>query len=340
MRLVLALVGLVAVAGFAHAEQPKRPLAVTVGPEGTPWADAAKEVAARADRLSGGVIRPIAAVGGTAGDELDTARRCGEPASRLYAWGGSAGALATLVPELDVFELPFLFQDAAEVDAAYAAARPLLAELLTRRGLVLYGAPTEVGWRNFGARRPLKGPADFNGLRVRSQENPIHLDMWRALGADPRPISVIETLGAMQDGIVEGFDQSPVFLFATSWYQSIKVYSLSRHIYQPGVVVLCRDALSRLPAAKHKKMLEGAEPIMAGVTKGVRALEGQVLDQLQREGVQVVALSQAERDLLRRRTRVVHETFRRRASPEARRLLEVIEAALERKRGTAASAPR
>ncbi len=314
---------------------------MTVGPEGTPWAEMATAISQRVDRATAGKVNPRSALGGAFGDEVVTAKQCAA-GGRILFWGGSAAALATVVPELEALEIPFLFNDDAEVDAVLSGpALPALRRVLERHGMQLWGAPTEVGWRSFGGKKPLRTPEDFVGLPVRSQESEIHLDLWRALGAKPRGVSVIDTLGVLESGDVVAFDQSPLFMLATSWSRMITHYTLSRHIYQPGLIVMCKSGPALLTAAQRAKVLERSVEETKRCTREVRRLNAEVLTQLATQGVKVVTPTHAERLALAAGVTSVRAAFGLRATATTQALLKVIDGALRdlRKHAMRASEP-
>ncbi len=320
MRRALAL-GVALVSGTAAAE-PVRKI-VAAAPEGSPWGDGLVALARQIGERTAGRVKVRAVPGGLAGDEVETARMCAE--GKLFGWAGSAGAFGRVLPELDALELPFLFDSQAEAEAALGGRPPAsLVRAFERLGLTLVPYIGEVGWRSFAGKKALRALEDFRSLRVRSQESPIHLEMWRALGARPKAISVLETLSALQTGFVEAFDQSPVYMFATSWYQHGRVYTLSRHMYQPGIGVMCKGAHAALPAQDRRTVLDAMGRTMHDAVARARELEGQVLAQLAADGVQIVQVSPAERAALRQHTRGVIDTFRQGASPLGRELLEAL----------------
>jgi len=232
------------------------------------------------------------------------------------------------VPELNALELPFLFDDDRQVAAALTG-RPvsLLGRAFERAGVQLVPQFSEVGWRSFAGPKPLRTPEDLRGLRVRSQENPIHLDMWRAFGAQPKAISVLETLSALQAGVVQAFDQSPVYMFATSWYQHARVYTMSRHIYQPGVGVICKGALGGLSAADRRLIVDVMVEELKVSEARVHELDQQVMAQLRHEGMQIVELTPAERAVLRQRTAPIIAGFRASTTPLGREILDAMQRA-------------
>src|SRR5690606_28549620 len=147
----------------------------------------------------------------------------------------SVGALAgKYVPELNVFELPFLFESDAEVDFVLDKLRPDVKKLLDQRGFV-FGMWAENGWHGYGAKgRCVQKPEDMIGLKMRSQESRIHLETYKAFGASPVELPVPEVLSSLQTGVVDGFSNTPLFSFATSWYQGVDHFSYTKHMYQPG----------------------------------------------------------------------------------------------------------
>ncbi len=320
MRWALAL-AIAAWSGAAGAEPVRK--AVAAAPEGSIWGDDVIALARQITRQTAGRVKVRAVPGGVAGDEVETARACAE--GKLFAWGGSAAGFAREIPELDLLELPFLFQDQAEADAILRD-RPLgpFGRDVARAGLLLIPQLGEVGWRSFAGKKPLRAPEDFRGLRVRSQESPVHLATWHALGARPKAISVLQTLSALQTGFVEAFDQSPVYMFATSWYHQARAYSLSRHMYQPSIAVLCKGAAAGISPEDWRLIVDLIGRTMRESVAKVRALEGQVLTQLATEGVQIVELTPAERAVLRQRTRGVLDGFRETTSPLGRELLDAL----------------
>ncbi len=299
---------------------------VSASPDGTPWADTTRRIADKVTRLTGNKLRLRAMTGGIGGDEVESARLCVE--GKIAMWGGTAGAMGNFVPELDAFELPYLFDDEATVDRVLRG--PAVAEvrrILAKRGLVFYES-MEIGWRSFAGRKPLRRAEDFSGLRVRSQPSSLHVEMWRSLGATPKPLTVIDTLEALQSKSVEAFDNSPLYAFATGWVAEVSHYTMSRHSYQPGMALFCKGALDRLSERERAALLVDAREESVRANAAVRELATQVEGQLV-QAVQVVPLSPAERAALRERTRSVHGWYRKHRSADAKALLEAIQRTID-----------
>lgn len=266
----------------------------TVAPDGSPWAAGLADFKSAVEKNSGGRVKVRTFLGGALGDENETVQQCRR--GQIQAVGASAGAIASLVPELAILELPYLFRSGAEAD--YVLDRvigPKYAHLFTNRGLVL-GFWSENGFRNFGTRnRAVRSPTDLKGLKMRSQESPVHLAMYRAMGASPVQIPTTEALTSLQNGTVDGFDQTPLYTQAASWDTAIKHYTVSTHIYQPAVIVYNRDYFNTLPADLKKVMADAAAGIVTDLRRQIRALEPLLLENLQASGIQVYNPTAAEK---------------------------------------------
>ena len=107
----------------------------------------------------------------------------------------STGPLPNFVPETQVLDLPFLFRD-------YDHARGVLDGELGQELLAAVEAKgfkplawTENGFRHItNSQRPVRTPADLQGMKIRTMENPIHLEAFKALGAAPTPMSFAENI--------------------------------------------------------------------------------------------------------------------------------------------------
>ncbi len=320
LRWVVA--GMVVASSGAAAARIPHDVFVSASPDGTPWADTTRRIADKVTRLTGSKLRLRAMIGGIGGDEVESARLCVE--GKIAMWGGTAGAMGNFVPELDAFELPYLFDDEATVDRVLRG--PAVAEvrrILAKRGLVFYET-MEIGWRSFAGKKPLRRPEDFAGLRVRSQPSALHVEMWKTLGALPKPLTVIDTLEALQSKSVEAFDNSPLYAFATGWVAEVSHYTMSRHSYQPGMALFCKGALERLSERERAALLVDAREESLRANAAVRELATQVEAQLA-QTVKVQQLSPAERASLRERTRPVHAWYRKHRSGDAKALLEAIQ---------------
>ncbi|RMG20529.1 MAG: TRAP transporter substrate-binding protein [Deltaproteobacteria bacterium] len=338
MRLASALLlsVLLALPAMSLAQQTE-PIVIkvaSIAPDGTPWAEQLRDWKRRLEKASGGRLKIKTYLGGALGDENVTVQETRRGAIQVF--GGSTAALASSVPEIAVVELPYLFRDNSEVD--YILDEVIfddVSRILEARGFkMLFWA--ENGWRSMATRFGcVKTPEDLKGKKMRSQESDVHLEMYRALGASPVPIAATEVLSSLQTGVVEGFDNTPLFAFASSWYQGITHFTTTRHIYQPGIVVMSMKTYQSLPDDLKKIVVGDPKAEAVKGRKGVRALEPLLLENFGNAGKTVCEFPESSRKLFEARTRVVHDYFRKKRGKKASQLLDKIEKALAARRAAA-----
>lgn len=294
----------------------------TIATEDSPWSSTFRKFARRAERDSKGRVKINGVFGSPAG-EADIARRC--VAGSIQLCGLTVGALSTVVKDLRVLELPFLFLDAAEADRILdGPALPHVKKILASHNLVFY-AWSENGWRSFATRdKPIMVPGDLKGLRMRAQPNPLHLELYRALKAKPVSLKAPEVLEALKNGQIDGLDQPLVYLTASSWYKHIKYYTLTRHIYQPAIVAYNKKYLEKLPGDLQKLLLRATTEIAVYNRKEIRKTYEPLLEILKQQGVQVLRLTPVKRIPFVMATKPVHVKVYRRASGRAKKLLDAI----------------
>lgn len=277
----------------AAAAEPVTIKLATVAPDGSPWAVALKTFKERAEAAAPGKLKVKLFVGGALGDENETVLAVKR--GQIQAVGASTGALASQVPELAVTELPYVFRDFAEVDHVLGSViKADIAKLCADRGLT-FGFWSENGFRSFGGKFKVTKPEDVRGKKMRSQETPSHLAFYRALGASPVPIPTTEALTALQTGVVDGYDQAALYLFAASWHTATKHYSTSNHIYQGAAIVFNKQQYDTWPTEVKDALRTAGDAIEADLKKQVRAMVPILLNNLGDMGVTVDNLTDAER---------------------------------------------
>ncbi|MBM4320567.1 MAG: TRAP transporter substrate-binding protein [Deltaproteobacteria bacterium] len=265
--------------------------------------------------------------GGSLGGEVETVRDLRR--GRIQGWGGSTAALAegAGMPEFQLMEFPFIFNNLDEADHILDnVVRDDFASLLEKKGFT-FGFWHENGWRSFATKdKPVKTIADLQKMKMRSQESPVHLAMYKALGTQAESIPVPEVLGALQTGMVDGFDNTPLFSAATGWYEGVKFYSTSEHIYQPAVIVYSKKFIDSLPEELRKVVLANGQKEAAAGRAAVRAMRDSLLQNFRDAGLTVYEMSAAERKPFAEATRKVHTEF---AGQVGKALLDKVYKALE-----------
>jgi tripartite ATP-independent transporter DctP family solute receptor len=311
----------------AAAAAPTIVKIATVAPEGTPWAAGLIEYKKAVEQKTGGRYRVRVFLGGALGDENETVLACKR--GQIQSVGASTGAMASQVPELAILELPYLFRSEEEAD--YVLEKVLLADFegyFKARGLVL-AFWSENGYRSFGTRTaPIKGPADLKGKKMRSQEAPVHIEMYRTFGASPVTLAVTEVLTSLQTGVVDGYDNTPLYAQAASWHTATKYFALTNHIYQPAAVVWNRAFFDKLPPEEQKVLIAEGAAIAPKIRKQIRAMIPLLVDNLSSAGIAVHRPSATEMKEFETLGAEARKRYVKTASKPERALYEKIQKAL------------
>jgi len=298
----------------------------TVAPKGTPWAKLLTRIAKRLEKESNGRIKVKTYMGGKLGGEDSLVRRCQSGSLQLI--GVSSGAMAAVVPELNVLELPYLFDNYKQADRILdTVVRKDFEDILAEKGFHLYQW-SENGFRHFAMKDTfVTGPDSLKGVKVRSQQNKVHLDMWNALGASPVPIAVPEVPSSLQNNVVSGYDNTLLYGFAAQWYQAISKITLSGHIYQPAVVVFNKEWFDGLPADLQTLVMATLEKDTKQGRHEIRLLNRPLVKNYQKAGIKIHQLTPAEKASLQKATRGTWDKYRKQV-PRGGKLLDKILKAL------------
>jgi len=164
----------------------------------------------------------------------------------------SNGPVPNFVPEVAILDIPFLFRDYAHARAVLDG--PIGKEMLGKfdaKGIhaLAWG---ENGFRHMtNSKHPVVTPDDLRGLKMRTMENPVHIQAYRAFGIIPTPMAFTEVFTALQQGTVDG-EENPVSVITSAKLDQVQKYmTLTGHVYSPALILMSKakwDALS--PADK------------------------------------------------------------------------------------------
>jgi tripartite ATP-independent transporter DctP family solute receptor len=156
--------------------------------------------------------------------------------------------IAALLPESDVFNLPYLFPDRKRFE--WAIADPIVEKMLDKfkaKGIVI------VSWWENGFRhmtnsvRPIRKPEDLRGLKMRTPPNPARIEMFRLFGGNPAPLPYEELYSALQQKVFDG-QENPLNNTRTSKLHEVQKYlSLTSHVYNPQWLAMSRIKWDGLP---------------------------------------------------------------------------------------------
>ncbi|MCJ8521492.1 tripartite ATP-independent transporter DctP family solute receptor [Pseudorhizobium tarimense] len=200
----------------------------------------------------------------------------------------STSIVVNFAPEFALFDIPFLFRDFDHAEAVLGG--PVGQEMLDGlpdKGLVglAFGG---MGFRQLTNNvRPVKTPADVEGLKIRTQQNDLHIAVWRDLGVLPTPMAIPEVYSALQQGVVDG-QENPVGAIINNRFGEVQKYmSLTDHAFTPLVLLVSPSVYSSLSDEDKAIFVTAAKNAMERNRKEVDAVLQTGIETLESQGVSV-----------------------------------------------------
>lgn len=200
----------------------------------------------------------------------------------------ATAALAGFMPEIAIFELPFLFRDYEHVDAVL---RGEIGEYYLNK-MSDYGvvglAFQENGFRHITNNvRPIVVPGDLTGVKLRVMESDVSIATWKAAGAQPTPMAWPEVFTALQQKTIDGQENPASIIVSYKVYEVQKYLSLSKHVYSPVPMMISKMTWDKLSDEDKKIIQEAVTESTAFELELNRSKEAENIEIIRNNGVEV-----------------------------------------------------
>jgi tripartite ATP-independent transporter DctP family solute receptor len=207
--------------------------------------------------LSGGKIKVTHHHSGALGGEREVSQQIQLGAVDLGPI--TTAPLATLVPEMSVFQLPYIFRDYDHVFKALDGGDTLTkfyADVLDKKGFKFIGF-IAAGYRGIYGHYKIDGLADIKGKKIRVQEDKILVATFKALGMISTPIAFPEVATALQTKVIDFGEGGINTYYHNKFYDIVKFVADVRHTHQAVALIMSKASWNKLDAAG-KKAVEDA----------------------------------------------------------------------------------
>src|SRR3990172_2612941 len=189
----------------------------TLAPQGSTWHELLRDMGQRWERAWGGQVKLRVYAGGAQGSEGDMVRKMG--IGQLQAAAISNVGMHDVLPEPQAMSVPFLFEDAAQMECAFEKVRPRIDAALEKRGLVA------IQWSKIGAihlfcDKPHRSPADMSDAKIWAWEgDPKSVEAFRAAGLKPVVLSSNDVVPSLQTGMIDCVPNVPLYVLTARPYE-------------------------------------------------------------------------------------------------------------------------
>lgn len=223
---------------------------------------------------------------------------------------GTLASFATRVKEVQIWDMPFAYSNSQEIYALYDT--PLAQQIFDKmepigvKGLCW----TAMGFRNVSNnKRPITKLEDISGLKLRVMTNPIAIETWKTLGANPVPMAFAEVFTALETKTIDGQENPLQHMYANKMQEVQKYISLTNHVYTAVGLVASKKFWDGLDSETQKAVMKAATE--AGLYQRKLLDEGDkdVIKKFEDAGVKVNAVSPEELARIRERVKPVVDKF-------------------------------
>ncbi len=262
-------------------------------PETHPQAVAMNKFAELASSYTGGNVKVQVYHGGVLGSDEKELQAVQAGTQELYI--GTLAPLSTRVKEVQIWDLPFMFQNEKEVYAVLdGESSKMIFKSIEPSGLV--GLTwTGMGFRNLSnSKRPVTKLEDVSGLKVRVMANPVALETWKTIGANAVPMAFAEVFPALEVKALDGQENPLVHMYSNKMQEVQKYISITNHVYTPVALVASKKFWDTLSPSEKAGLQKAATE--AGLYQRKLLDEGDkdVVGKFKTAGVEVNTVSAAE----------------------------------------------
>jgi tripartite ATP-independent transporter DctP family solute receptor len=201
----------------------------------------------------------------------------------------SSAVMEGFVEDYKVLGLPYLFDNKEHafsvLDGEVGKKLLLSGEDIWLRGLCFYDA----GSRSFYTKeKPINEPSDLTGMKIRVMKSITAMNMVKALGGSPTPISWGELYTALQSGVVDGAENNPPSFYLSHHYEVCKYYSLDEHTSVPDVLLISTIIWNKLTDKEKEWLQEAANESVIYQRKLWEESEKEALEGVKKAGVKII----------------------------------------------------
>jgi len=270
----------------AGAAQPLEIKIATLAPEGSSWMKTFEAINAEVNKKTNAEVRFKFYPGGVLGDERDMLRKMyiGQIQGAVLT---SAG-LSAIFGEMDVFQIPFLFQSYDEVDFVIKEMDGFFREGFEKNGHVLLGW-TEGGFVRLMSTTPIATLGDLKKAKVWTwADSPMTKAIFDEAGIAAIPLSIPDVLVGLQTGLVDVVYAPPTGAISLQWFTKIKYITDVNLTYLIGGVVIRKDIFAKISPPNQEILMDTCSRQMAQLKTTIRKENQEALQVMVKQGIKII----------------------------------------------------
>jgi tripartite ATP-independent transporter DctP family solute receptor len=217
-----------------------------IHPAGYPTVVAQENMGKNIEKATDGELKFRMFSGGVLGSEKEVVEQVQLGAVQMTRV--SLGTLGPVVPDVNVFNMPFVFRDHDHMRAVIDGeiGQEILDKITDSEFNMVGLAWMDGGVRNLYTKKPVRSLEDLKGMKIRVIGNPMFIETFNALGASGIAMDTGEIFSALQTGVVDGAENNPPTMLEHNHFRNAKYYTLTGHLILPEPIVISKATWNKL----------------------------------------------------------------------------------------------
>jgi TRAP-type C4-dicarboxylate transport system substrate-binding protein len=297
----------------------------TLAPEGSSWMKTFNTLNTEVMKKTENKVQFRIYPGGVLGDEMDMLRKL--KIGQIQGVALTSAGLSTLFKEMDVLQIPFLFQTYEEVDTVLKKMDSFFRKGFEDNGYVLLGW-SEAGFVYLMSTLPISSVADLRKAKVWIwEESPMSKAIFDEAGVKAIPLTVPDVLVGLQTGLVDVVYVPPTGAISLQWFTKIKYMTDVPLVYLAGGVVVKKDIFKQISQSSQNFILESFQQHLDQLKIITRNENRDAVKVMVKNGVKIITPSKDQIDEYKRLSHkalghIRGQTFSNKVLDEVTSLLE------------------
>lgn len=217
--------------------------------------------------------------------------------AEVFGMSSFIGAQATSVDSLNIFDIPFLFENRDELyEFINGSAGQEIFEQFERQTNTKILGVYDIGfYAVLNSSHPIEGPADFNGLTLRTPQATLYMDLVDEWEGNPTPITQAEVYSALQQGTIDGLMTTLPLINDYGYHELGENITITAHSYVPYILTMNGDFYNSLPSDLKQIVDEAASEMIEWSINYVEEEEDKSKEEMTAEGAKIVELTESQR---------------------------------------------
>lgn len=225
----------------------------------------------------------------------------------------TVGGMNQFFPQIQVTDIPYMYRDdlVAEAVAKGPFFKDLRDAVLKTTGNVRLVAIGNTGrWRSFfTTKKQIKSAADLKGVKMRTINSPLQIEMVKYLGGNPTPVAWGELYTALQSGVVEGTKNAVSDVVGKKLHENLDYLIMDEHAYMFGFWWMNDDWLKGLPEDLQELVIDGVQQAATLKINLNKYLELTMTEEFTKSGGTIYVPTKEEKETFRAAKPIIKDWF-------------------------------